>query len=301
MPQTILAIDDSPDIHQLLRVRLKHLDIKLESATNANEAYERLEESSPDLILLDVCMPDANGFDLCRQFKLKPETANIPVIFLTGAADVDQKVLGFEVGAVDYIAKPFDPAELNARVRAALRTKRYLDMLAQRAMIDGLTGLWNRANFDQRLMEEVAGAARYERPLSLVMLDVDRFKSINDNYGHPFGDEVLQAVGDVLAKNARTTDVACRYGGEEFAVILRETDLVGANVFAERVRTQLEMLMIRHKGKQVAVTASLGISSNELCMNPMDLSRQWLVESADQALYKAKETGRNRVCVCDRH
>lgn len=301
MPQTILAIDDSPDIHQLLRVRLKHLDIKLESATNSDEAFERLKESSPDLILLDVCMPDANGFDLCRQFKLQPEIANIPVIFLTGAADVDQKVLGFEVGAVDYIAKPFDPAELNARVRAALRTKRYFDMLSQRAMIDGLTGLWNRANFDQRLMEEVSGSQRYNRPLSLVMLDVDKFKSINDNYGHPFGDEVLQAVGDVLSKSARTTDVACRYGGEEFAVILRETDLVGANVFAERVRTQLEMLLIRSKGKPVSVTASLGISSTELCMNPVELSRQWLVQAADQALYKAKESGRNRVCVCERH
>lgn len=301
MPQTILAIDDSPDIHQLLRVRLKYLDIKLESATNSDEAFERLKESSPDLILLDVCMPDANGFDLCRQFKLQPEIANIPVIFLTGAADVDQKVLGFEVGAVDYIAKPFDPAELNARVRAALRTKRYFDMLSQRAMIDGLTGLWNRANFDQRLMEEVSSSQRYNRSLSLVMLDVDKFKSINDNYGHPFGDEVLQAVGDVLSKSARTTDVACRYGGEEFVVILRETDLVGAIVFAERVRTQLEMLLIRSKGKPVSVTASLGISSTELCMNPVELSRQWLVQAADQALYKAKESGRNRVCVCERH
>jgi two-component system cell cycle response regulator len=297
MTQKVLAIDDSPDIHQLLRVRLKHLDIQLTAAFNEEEAMRSIEASSPDLILLDVQMPGTNGFDLCRRLKSQVTSTNIPVIFLTASTDVEQKVLGFEVGAVDYIAKPFDPAELNARVRAALRTKRYFDMLSHRAMIDGLTGLWNRAHFDQRLIEEVASSLRYNRPLSLVMVDVDKFKSINDSHGHPFGDEVLQSVGDVLAQSARATDIACRYGGEEFALVLRETDIAGATVFAERLRCRLEALTLKSKNQLVPVTASFGISGMEQCMNPVAFSRQWLIESADTALYEAKHSGRNRVCV----
>ena len=300
MTQTVLAIDDSPEIHQLLKVRLKNLDVILSHADCGFDGFEQALASNPDLILLDVMMPDASGFDICRKLKATTETRNIPVIFLTGASDVDQKVLGFDVGAVDYIQKPFDSAELNARVRAALRTKRFQDMLAQRAMIDGLTGLWNRAHFDQRMHEEVAAAARYDRPLSLIMMDVDKFKNLNDNHGHPFGDEVLQAVGDVLQDSARTSDWPCRYGGEEFGLILRETDLEGANIMAERVREEIESLHLRNKSQLVSVTASFGVVSSTLCMNPCDLSSKWMIESADRALYASKEGGRNRVSTAER-
>jgi two-component system, cell cycle response regulator len=300
MTQTILAIDDSPEIHQLLKVRLKNLDVELAHANCGFDGFEQAIASNPDLILLDVMMPDASGFDICRKLKATTETRNIPVIFLTGASDVDQKVLGFDVGAVDYIQKPFDSAELNARVRAALRTKRFQDMLAQRAMIDGLTGLWNRAHFDQRMHEEVAAAARYDRPMSLIMMDVDKFKNLNDNHGHPFGDEVLQAVGDVLQDSARTSDWPCRYGGEEFGLILRETDLEGAVIMAERVREEIESLQLRNKAQLVPVTASFGVVSSTLCMNPCDLSSRWMIESADRALYASKEGGRNRVSTAER-
>jgi two-component system, cell cycle response regulator len=300
MTQTVLAIDDSPEIHQLLKVRLKNLDVELAHADCGFDGFDQAMASNPDLILLDVMMPDASGFDICRKLKATSETRNIPVIFLTGASDVEQKVLGFDVGAVDYIQKPFDSAELNARVRAALRTKRFQDRLAQRAMIDGLTGLWNRAHFDQRMHEEVAAAARYDRPMSLIMMDVDKFKNLNDNHGHPFGDEVLQAVGDVLQDSARTSDWPCRYGGEEFGLILRETDLDGAIVMAERVREELESLQLRNKAQLVPVTASFGVVASTLCMNPCDLSTKWIIESADRALYAAKESGRNRVCTAER-
>lgn len=298
--QKILAIDDSPEIHQLLKVRLKNLDVELAHAMNGAEGFDQACSGNPDLILLDVVMPDSSGFDVCRRLKSDIETQNIPVIFITGASDVEQKVLGFDVGAVDYIQKPFDPAELKARVRAALRTKRFQDMLAQRAMIDGLTGLWNRAHFDQRLHEEVAATQRYDRPLSLIFLDADRFKSLNDTHGHPFGDQVLQALGEVLHENARTSDWPCRYGGEEFAIILRETDLDGANVMAERIRQQIEKLELRNAGKVVNVTASLGVSSSVLCMNPCEFSSEWLVKTADEAVYEAKESGRNQVCLATR-
>jgi two-component system cell cycle response regulator len=300
MTQTVLAIDDSPEIHQLLKIRLKNLDVELAHADCGFDGFDHAMAHNPDLILLDVMMPDASGFDICRKLKATSETRNIPVIFLTGASDVEQKVLGFDVGAVDYIQKPFDSAELNARVRAALRTKRFQDMLAQRAMIDGLTGLWNRAHFDQRMHEEVAAAARYDRTMSLILMDVDKFKNLNDNHGHPFGDEVLQAVGDVLQDSARTSDWPCRYGGEEFGLILRETDLDGAIIMAERVREELECLQLRNNAQLVPVTASFGVVASTLCMNPCDLSTKWIIESADRALYAAKESGRNRVCTAER-
>lgn len=294
--QKILAIDDSPEIHQLLKVRLKNLDIDLKHAMNGTDGFEQARSECPDLILLDVVMPDSSGFDVCRRLKSEIDTQNIPVIFITGASDVEQKVQGFDVGAVDYIQKPFDPAELKARVRAALRTKRFQDMLAQRAMIDGLTGLWNRTHFDQRMHEEVSATQRYDRPLSLIFLDADRFKSLNDTHGHPFGDQVLQALGEVLHDNARTSDWPCRYGGEEFAIILRETALEGAMILAERIRENIEALEIRNAGQVVPFTASLGVSCSDLCMNPCEFSREWLVKNADDAVYEAKQTGRNRVC-----
>lgn len=295
--QKILAIDDSPEIHKLLRARLSALDVELEHATSGEEGLRKASAHQPDLILLDVIMPGTGGFDVCRRLKAEPDTAAIPVIFLTAASDVDQKVMGFDVGAVDYIPKPFHSAELQARVRSALRTKRYFDMLSQRAMIDGLTGLWNRTQFDQRLLEEVAASKRYDRPLSLILLDLDHFKSLNDTHGHPFGDEALQAVGELLQSATRTCDWPCRYGGEEFAVILRETDHEGALVIADRLRERIAILRLKHDGQSVCLTASFGVASSSCCPNPARLTREWFVASADSALYQAKQSGRNRVCL----
>ncbi len=300
MTQTVLAIDDSPEIHQLLEFRLKNLDVELAHADCGVDGFDQALAVNPDLILLDVMMPDASGFDICRKLKTTTQTRNIPVIFLTGASDVDQKVLGFDVGAVDYIQKPFDSVELNTRVRAALRTKRFQDRLAQSAMIDGLTGLWNRAHFDQRIHEEVAAALRYDRPMSLIMMDVDKFKNLNDNHGHLFGDEVLQVVGDVLQDSVRTSDWPCRYGGEEFGLILRETDLDGAIILAERIRKEIGSLQLHNKAQLVPVTSSFGVVSSTLCMNPCDLSSKWMIGSADRALYAAKEGGRNCVRTAER-
>ena len=220
MSQTVLAIDDSPDIHQLLDVRLRPEGILLHHALSADEGLEKALHVKPDLILLDVDLPVLSGFEVCQRLKNDPATASIPIIFLTGASEVRTKVHGFDLGAVDYVVKPFDPAELRARVRAALRTKRFLDLLATRSHVDGLTGVWNRTYFNQRFGEEMSAATRYGRAVALVMLDLDHFKGHNDSFGHPFGDQVLQAVGDVLHTCLRTTDAPCRFGGEEFALIL---------------------------------------------------------------------------------
>jgi two-component system cell cycle response regulator len=296
MSQTVLAIDDSPDIHRLLDIRLRPEGLILHHALNANEGFAKALEIKPDLILLDVDLPLVTGFEICQRLKEEPTTANIPIIFLTGAAEIYTKVQGFDLGAIDYVVKPFEPAELRARVRAALRTKRFHDLLSARSHVDGLTGVWNRSYFNQRFGDEISAAQRYGRTVALVMLDLDHFKALNDSFGHPFGDQVLQVVGEVLHTSLRTTDAPCRYGGEEFALILTETDELGATVSAERIRQQIAQHAFRPKDKHVEVTASLGVASSAI-FDRKSLSVSTFVTAADDALYQAKHEGRNRVCV----
>lgn len=296
MSQTVLAIDDSPDIHRLLDVRLRPEHLVVHHALEAEQGLAMAESLRPDLILLDVDMPLVTGFEVCRKLKENPALSNVPVIFLTGAAEVHTKVQGFDLGAIDYVTKPFEPAELRARVRAALRTKRYHDLLAARSHVDALTGIWNRAYFDRRIGENIADVRRHGRMLSLLMMDVDCFKSLNDGYGHPFGDLVLQHVGEMLHGQLRSTDSPCRYGGEEFGILLTDTDESGASVIAERLRAALAAHTFRPRDRAVQVTASFGVACTAM-LSGEKLEASSLVIAADDALYEAKQTGRNRVCV----
>jgi diguanylate cyclase (GGDEF)-like protein len=288
--QTVLVIDDSVLIHSLVRVRLEDEPIEVHFADSGRAGLEKAASLQPDLILLDVDMPEMDGFEACRRLKADPATSAIPVVFLSGASTAQQKVQGLDLGAVDYVTKPFDPAELRARVRAALRTKYLMDLLAKRAMIDGLTGLWNRACFEQRLASELSLTRRSQRPLACAMLDLDHFKRINDTHGHPFGDEVLRGVAQVIQDACRTEDVPCRYGGEEFVLLLPNTALEGAMSLAERIRTAVANTPFVFRRERVPVTCSIGIADN-LRVAGGDTS---LVDLADQALYRAKQDGRNR-------
>jgi two-component system, cell cycle response regulator len=296
MSQTVLVIDDSNDVHDMLDVRLKPEGLRLVHAFSAEDGLAKADQG-PDLILLDVDMPNFTGFEVCQRLKAGATTSQIPIIFLTGATEVHDIVQGFDLGAVDYITKPFQPAELRARVRAALRTKRYHDLLATRAHLDGLTGLWNRAYFTYRIEEEIRATQRYGREVSLVMMDIDHFKRFNDSYGHPFGDLVLQRVGEVLLSLLRTTDTPCRFGGEEFVAILTETDLAGAIRTAERLHEAIRALALPKKnGAAVKVTASFGVGATSLFPSPRDATAPGLMEMTDRALYAAKEGGRDRIC-----
>jgi diguanylate cyclase (GGDEF)-like protein len=297
MSQSILAIDDSPEIHQLLEVRIKPEALDIHHALDAIDGMRKALTLQPDLILLDVDMPGVSGFELCQRLKADPRTSAIPIIFLTGAVAVATKVKGFDLGAVDYVTKPFDAAELRARVRAALRTKRYQDLLTARAHLDALTGLWNRAHFNQQLANAIDAARRYGRRACLVMLDLDHFKNLNDTYGHPFGDQVLQAVGEALAASVRAVDAACRYGGEEFAIILDETSVATGLGAAQRMREELAKLDLRPKGVRVPIKASIGVAATEQFGAPAVLTGAGLVGAADRALYAAKHAGRDRVCM----
>lgn len=291
----VLAVDDAPEILELLAFHLRAEHVTLLTAKNFDEGLAVARTNLPDLILLDVELPDHTGFDLCRRLKEDETTRDIPVIFLTGSSETATKVHGFDLGAVDYVTKPFAVAELRARVRAALRMKRAQDMLKERVQLDVLTGLRNRAFFDERLDAEIATALRHRRSLSLVMVDLDHFKSLNDRFGHPFGDAVLQRVGDHVSRALRPTDAACRYGGEELALILPEADVRGAECVARRLRDQIRGLSFEARGKRIVVTASFGVADLHGLAPEATLTAARLIDAADRALYAAKDAGRDCV------
>ena len=290
--QTILIVDDSELIHRLLEVHLRTEGHGLTHIVDPFEAVEATREQKPDLILLDIDMPGLCGDQICSALKSNPETHDIPIIFLTGKADIATKVRCFDLGAVDYIEKPFAAPELRARVRAALRTKRYLDLLSTRANIDGLTGLWNRARFDSCANAMVESKRRYGRDSALVLFDIDHFKRCNDRYGHPFGDKVIVSVADRMTESIRVGDTACRYGGEEFAVLLEDARLEKGVAFAERLRADINAMRLRFGDETVGVTASFGVASTE---EAVVKDVESFVASADSRLYLAKRGGRNQV------
>ena len=292
MPQQILAIDDSQDIHTLLAARLKPEGIDLYQALDAEEGMRKAIELQPDLILLDLDLPETSGFEVCARLKADPRTSALQIIFLTGTTEVTSKVRGFDLGAIDYVTKPFNASELRARVRAALRTKRFQDLLSERAQIDGLTGAFNRAYFDRRLAEEVARTRRYGSAFTLIMTDLDHFKQINDRCGHPGGDRALQAFAEAMLSSVRTTDAVCRYGGDEFALLLPETRAEAARVLTERVKSALELVDIAPRGEILRVTASWGLAEAPFAA-PAPLTCESILERADAALYAAKHAGRN--------
>lgn len=291
MNRRVLLVDDSPQMHRLVNAWLRCDQVEVISAYNGDQAMELAVSSPVDVILLDVEMPDINGFDLCRRLKSEPSCVNTPIIFLTGASSPEDRVMGLDLGATDYVIKPFHPAEFQARVRAALRTKYLLDLLQQRAQIDGLTSLRNRAYLNERLTAEISRINRRPEPLGAIMMDVDHFKSINDTYGHATGDEVLRSIGEVLNTRTRKEDIVARYGGEEFTILTPGVGHDGTYQLAERLRRTIEGLSIRGRAGPIRVTCSFGISY----FDPD--SPDTLLQRADVALYAAKQRGRNCVMV----
>jgi two-component system cell cycle response regulator len=291
----VLLIDDSADVHRILRARLRSENMVLEYAESGQQGLARVRELSPGVILLDLDMPVMDGYEVLRRLKDDPATVNTPVIVLSGLSDPHDKVTAFDLGAVDYITKPFEVMELKVRVRSALRQANLVAMLEQRAQIDGLTGLWNRAHFDSRWNEMVSGSTRHDRPLSLAVVDLDHFKSINDSFGHPAGDEVIQGLARLVLETCRATDVACRFGGEEFALLLADTKPDDAQTLCERIRVKLsEIRWPRHPER--VVTCSIGVAG---AVGPASVSPEAWFEVADKNLYQAKTNGRNRVVVSD--
>jgi len=285
----LLAIDDSSLIHRLLKSRLKHERIEIHSADGGEQGLAMARSLMPDVILLDIDMPGMDGFDTLRELKACPEMHDIPVIFVSGTVDTKTKVRGLELGAIDFVSKPFDIAELKARVRSAVRIRSLIKMLAQRAHLDGLTGLWNRSYFNERLTQEISKAKRHEHDLTLILCDLDHFKALNDTYGHPLGDHVLEEFAELL-NSGRDDDIPCRYGGEEFGIIMPNTTAEEGAGVAERIRKELQRKTWLNHNKLI-VTASFGVTDMTRVAGP---TLDTMIDSADKALYKAKET---RNCV----
>ena len=285
----ILLVDNSKIMHGAVKARLVAAGFEFHSAYSGEEGLALAAKLLPDAILLDVEMPAPNGFEVCRRLKSDLSLSNIPIIFLTGVTTVEEKVKGLNLGAIDYVTKPFDAAELQARIMASLRNKELLDLLSKKAMIDGLTGLWNRGYLDQRLAEELAFAKRHKKNLlACVMLDVDHFKSVNDKHGHGVGDLVLKGIANIIQQLSRDEDICCRYGGEEFAILARGTNGGPAAIFAERLRKGVEGMTFKAGPLSISVTCSFGVAD-------VGTGSDDLLNRADKALYESKQGGRNRV------
>lgn len=303
---TILIVDDHEDNVEVLRARLEAWGYRTATAMDGETALLQAAKVRPDLLLLDVMMPQIDGYEVARRLKADDELKYIPIIMQTALDSTEDKVEGLESGADDYIAKPIDFAELKARVRSMLRIRALQTELRRReaelsdfnhrlrvmAETDGLTGLDNRRHIEERLQEFFHHADRLNEPLSVVMCDLDKFKSVNDTYGHQAGDAVLQQFAAILKATAREIDRVGRYGGEEFLCLLPGTVLDAAVTFAERVRKEVEGHAFTFDGGTLHRTASFGVAG---WPHPSVTSPDALVKAADDALYVAKETGRNKV------
>lgn len=289
---TVLIVDDEPHIIDIASGVLS-ADYDLLFALNGDRAIELATGQSPDLILLDVTMPGRDGFDVCRALKQHPDTASIPVIFVTGRIDPEDETRGLEIGAVDYVSKPITPAILRARVRNHLELKQIRDHLARLAMRDGLTGLFNRRHLDQTLQQECERVSRGGKDLSLLMIDVDHFKRYNDSMGHQAGDDCLRHVGAALQRPLhRKSDVAARYGGEEFVAVLPATSAGEAFRMAEAIRLSVWDAALPHPDSPFGrVSLSVGVAT---VSGGTRVTPDGLLGSADAALYRAKAEGRNR-------
>ena len=311
----ILIVEDDRDMSMLMTLTLSMDKHQVVQAYDGPQALKLATEMSPDLILLDVMVPQMSGYEIAETLQANPATANITIIFVTARHDMEDVVQGLEM-AVDYIYKPFATPELVARVRAALRVRTLQEELRQTnerleklAVTDALTGVCNRRGFDAALEEELWRARRFGEPLAVLLFDLDRFKSINDKWGHPQGDVVLQAFAGVLQDSSRHVDKVARYGGEEFAVLLPGTDAAGAANYAEKVRSATEALEIPcstldvSNAEPVRLTVSGGVAvvplipraEEDITLFDISVLADRLIHEADACLYKAKDGGRNRI------
>jgi len=299
--KTVLIVDDTKiNIDILIELLDNRYDILV--SLNGSRALELIDENHIDIILLDILMPDINGYDLCRILKAKESTKAIPVIFITANSDEESIDTAFEVGGIDYITKPFKALELLARLKTHLNTQKLLRDLEEshkelelQASQDHMTKLYNRRYFSEISTKVMQLAVRNKKPLSVLMLDIDKFKNINDTYGHPVGDEVIISLANTLKDISRLSDIACRFGGEEFLVLLPETSSEGAMVIGEKIRKRVEELVITPQSDiNIQFTISIGVSE----FNREDeLNLELSIHRADEALYEAKKGGRNRVCL----
>jgi diguanylate cyclase (GGDEF)-like protein len=291
----ILVVDDDAFSATMIDNCLRAAGFLCSYACQAEEALSAIENELPDLIIMDVVMPGVDGFELCRRVRNHPAMHFTPIIFVTRKGDVVERVKGLEAGGNDYLSKPFEPEELIARVRSHLTR---LAALREMAIRDSLTRCFNHKYLRMRLEQEVARCQRYDQELTLAMIDVDHFKQVNDTYGHPAGDVVLAHLANIIVASVRSTDVVARYGGEEFAVLMVEASAEEGSVVCNRLRERVQAYAFRthpealdDQGRHIPITVSIGVAE----LGSKKDTAAALLERADEALYRAKNEGRNRV------
>ncbi len=299
LPLGVLIVEDDREIRDMVTMMVKSMGYTVVTAVNGKDAFTRLRGQSVDIVLLDLMMPEMDGFEFCQKAREDPTLHDLHIIITSARDALEDKVRGLELGAADYLTKPFSLTELQARIKVGERIVRYQKMLrAQQSLLedlvrkDELTGLANRRSVEERLREELPRTERYKHALSVLLADIDHFKTVNDTYGHSYGDFVLKEVAQAFARQCRATDLCARYGGEEFVILLPETSLPEARLVAERLCVAVRDLSFTQAGKAVHVTASFGVTSVNTD-HPESLDE--LLEQADQALYAAKRNGRDRV------
>jgi diguanylate cyclase (GGDEF)-like protein len=288
MSQSVLMVDDSIPLHALVRTQLAPHAVKLHSAYDGESALSMAASIHPSLILLDVNLPRLDGFEVCRTLKANPVTASVPLMFLTADSVTTHKVKGLEMGAVDYITKPFKPEELQARVRSALRAKQAVDPAT---MVDAVTGLWNRRYLNAHLPAQLSIAQRSGQPLACIVSDVDQLCSINATGGEAAGNEVLRGVGEILRSHCRVEDILCRMEGAMFAMLLSGTSSSSAAHIAERLRADVQRQLRSCGGVERKVTCSFGVADTLVATGAT------LINRTIAAANRAQQRGRNRVSI----
>lgn len=289
--KTILVVDDTISNLDIMGVILDKYDVM--DATSGKDALEILDEEQIDLILLDIMMPDMNGYEVCEILKANPKTKDIPIIFITAKTDENSIEKAYDVGGIDYVTKPFKPKELLARVKTQLHVQNLQNELRVLASTDPMTKLYNRRYFTKVSAHALDLAKKDNQNLSIIILDIDKFKNINDTYGHQVGDNVIILLAQKLMEYQRKSDIVCRYGGEEFVILLPNTSQDEAKVVAEKIRADIASFTIKLLNtKSLKITISSGVSQIDI---ENEVNIELALKRADDALYKAKVGGRNRV------
>jgi two-component system cell cycle response regulator len=282
----LLIVDDSPYVHKMVRAYLEPDPLILHSAFDGESALDQAAQLKPSLILMDIDMPDMDGLEACRRLKSSPTALNIPIIFLTADTSLNDKIKALDMGAVDYITKPFKPEELRARVRSALRTQKRLEQIA---MVDAPSGLWNKAFLDLQMPPFMSLARRARQPLACIVGELDDLQALIQTHGQDFQDNVIKSVANVFLGETRTEDVVCHCGGGRYVALVPSTDRAGAANLADRIRREIERQAFCSDVGAVELTCSFGVADMLATDN---LS---VLDAADTALVRSKETGGNVV------
>ncbi len=291
-PLTVLIIEDHPDQRDLLAIVLQREGYRVVTAGNGLEALEELKRENVQIVLSDIMMPKMDGFELIKNIRKNPALKATYVILITARIQEGDRVRGLDLGADDYITKPFSFSELLARVRVGSRVVKYQRHLEYQTQVDSLTGLYNRRALEEKFQAEFERAKRYHHALSVLILDIDNFKLINDTYGHHGGDMALIKIAEILRARTRQSDFPSRYGGEEFVLVLPETGQEKALQVATKIHDEIRSCGFGTPDRTFALTASVGVSSTS---NKHYSDWREMLDNADQALYLAKNKGKDRV------